>query len=111
MQSLALLALLACTVSDPVDDGAEETDSPTTLADSAAPTDSGTTGDTDTTDTDSGTTDTDTGSERLFGTFPAVALAAPEVTALNFDGTERTRDDLLGQPTVLWFYPAAGTAG
>ena len=27
------------------------------------------------------------------------------------DGSGRAREDLLGHPTVMWFYPAAATAG
>lgn len=47
----------------------------------------------------------------LNGTFPTEELALIEFNALNFDGTERGRDDLLGHPTVLWFYPLAQSGG
>lgn len=72
--------------------------------------------DTDTTDSglDSGDTDsedTDSGSYVFNGTQPDAPVSAPEFTVQNMDGDERTRDDLIGQPTVMWFYPAAGTAG
>lgn len=47
----------------------------------------------------------------LHGTAPASPLAAPEFAATDRDGTPRDRSSLLGHPTVLWFYPAAGTGG
>ena len=47
----------------------------------------------------------------LVGTQPPEALDAPEFTALNSDGTTRTRDNLVGTPTVMWFFPAADTPG
>ncbi|MFK7930694.1 MAG: hypothetical protein AB8H79_21090 [Myxococcota bacterium] len=30
---------------------------------------------------------------------------------VNLDGTPRSRDDLMGHPTVVWFFPFAGTPG
>ena len=53
----------------------------------------------------------DTASLDLHGTWPKKSIAAPEFTAHNFDNTTRGRDDLIGHPSVLWFYPAAGTFG
>jgi hypothetical protein len=54
----------------------------------------------------------DTGnSTGLTGTIPEVALEAPTFTATNLDNTSRNRDDLLGHPTVVWFYPLANTPG
>ncbi len=47
----------------------------------------------------------------LHGIRPAAPLAAPEFTARSQSGEPRTRDHLLGRPTVLWFYPMAGTPG
>ena len=47
----------------------------------------------------------------LFGTPPPHPLAAPEFKATNRDGSLRERSALLGRPTVLWFFPAANTAG
>lgn len=47
----------------------------------------------------------------LYGTAPAVAKAAPEFNATNRDGSARSREDLIGQPTIIWFFPAAGTYG
>ena len=38
-------------------------------------------------------------------------MAVPDFTVVNHDGTPRSRDDLLWHPTVLWFFPAAGTPG
>jgi hypothetical protein len=45
------------------------------------------------------------------GTEPITAIPAPTFEATNRDETVRTRDDLLGHPTVVWFYPAANTGG
>ena len=45
------------------------------------------------------------------GTIPSEALEAPEFSATNRDGGARDREDLLGHPTIMWFYPAAGTYG
>ena len=47
----------------------------------------------------------------LHGTPPLSPMTAPEFTVLNRDGTERTRESLLGHRTVMWFYPAAYTSG
>jgi hypothetical protein len=52
------------------------------------------------------------GSLMLHGVPPAIPKPAPEFTATNRDGTTRTRADLTdGKPTIMWFYPAAGTPG
>ena len=47
----------------------------------------------------------------LHGTRPAQPVELPEFAAVNHLGEARTRADLLGKPTVLWFFPAAGTPG
>jgi len=47
----------------------------------------------------------------LHGSFPPENLPPIEFTALNYDGTERNKDALLGHPTVMWFYPYAQTTG
>lgn len=73
--------------------------------------DSSSDADTDT-DTDSDAdTDVDTGPESYHGTVPDVSIPAPEFTAQNMDESPRTREDLIGHPSVIWFYPAAGTSG
>ena len=38
-------------------------------------------------------------------------VMCPEFTAKDADGRTVTRADLLGQRTVLWFYPMAATPG
>ncbi|MEL6342200.1 MAG: hypothetical protein AAFV53_03655 [Myxococcota bacterium] len=48
--------------------------------------------------------------DELFGRYPDEPLSAPAFTAVNDDGAARDREDLLGEPTVMWFFPAAGTA-
>jgi len=47
----------------------------------------------------------------LNGTLPASNLEPVEFLALNRDGSERTAADLVGQPTVMWFYPLANSPG
>ncbi len=49
--------------------------------------------------------------EGLTGTTPSADTPPPVFTALNYDGTIRNQDDLVGHPTVLWFFPFAGTPG
>lgn len=66
--------------------------------------------DTDDTDDTHDTDDTDLPGD-LHGTPPEEAVPAPEFAARDEHGAARSRDDLLGHPTVLWFYPAAGTYG
>lgn len=95
--TLALL-LVACSGSKASDSGAGLAD--TGSADGGA---------------DGGTADggsSDGGADlTLNGTVPPVALEAPTFAATNRDGGARSREDLLGHPTVMWFYPAAGTFG
>ena len=47
----------------------------------------------------------------LVGTRPTTVVSAPEFTVQNQAGQTRTRADLLGQPTAVWFFPMAGTPG
>jgi hypothetical protein len=47
----------------------------------------------------------------LIGTRPIQPVALPAFTARNSDGTTRTADAVRGHPTVVWFFPAAGTPG
>jgi cytochrome oxidase Cu insertion factor (SCO1/SenC/PrrC family) len=47
----------------------------------------------------------------LNGTPPITPKPAIDFTVTNRDGTTRTKADLLGHPTVIWFYPAAFTSG
>ena len=49
--------------------------------------------------------------DSLNGDVPASPVSAPEFAATNMDNTARAREDLLGHPTVMWFYPAALTPG
>jgi hypothetical protein len=78
------------------------------------------------TETGTGTgtgTGTDTGTEEqicpdprvdgvaLAGTVPPDCLPVPEFEAFAHTGEARGPDDLVGAPTVMWFYPAAGTPG
>lgn len=47
----------------------------------------------------------------LNGTIPPGDVPAPDFTATAHTGEARTRADLLGHPTVMWFYPEAYTGG
>lgn len=48
----------------------------------------------------------------LHGTRPASEVPVlGAFSATNHDGTKRSAADLVGQPTVLWFFPAAKTGG
>ena len=50
--------------------------------------------------------------DELTGRIPENPLPVPEFSAVvNYDGSERTKADLIGHPTVVWFYPLAGTYG
>ena len=93
-----LLFLLACTEPTPGDTSR--------VADSGDTDDIDDTDDTDDTDTD----DTDM-PDGLTGTAPAEPVSLPTFTARNQLGESRSEADLSGHPTVLWFYPAAGTYG
>ena len=47
----------------------------------------------------------------LNGTPPSQPLAVSSLSATNHDGQPRNQNDLIGNPTVISFYPAAGTYG
>ena len=94
MRTLLLLALLsACTSDGP--DGDDDTAS-------------GSPDDTQLGTGDTGPVDVP---DDTHGAVPSVALEAPEFAATNRDGGARDREDLLGHPTIMWFYPAAGSYG
>src|SRR5436190_5592161 len=105
---LLLVFLLACSgdgSDSPGADGDADTDADSD-SDSDADTDSDSDGDSDS------DTDTDTDTDVSFnGTVPDEPISVPEFAATNQDGTARDRDDLIGHPTVLWFYPGAFTSG
>lgn len=92
MRLLSFLLVLGCGDKDTAD------------GDSAAPADTADAS----TDTEPNLPDTDTG---LYGTYPESPKEAPEFAATNLDGSARSREDLLGHPTVMWFFPAANTYG
>lgn len=46
---------------------------------------------------------------KLHGSYPAANLELPQFEALNSDGSVRGPDHLRGHPTVMWFFPFAGT--
>ena len=47
----------------------------------------------------------------VHGAVPEAGQSVPEFAALSHDGSTRSREDLLGHPTLIWFFPAAGTPG
>ena len=47
--------------------------------------------------------------DALHGSYPAAELALPQFEALNSDGGVRGPSALQGHPTVMWFFPFAGT--
>lgn len=52
-----------------------------------------------------------TAQPEMHGTAPTAPVPLPEFTAYAHDGSPRSRADLQGHPTVVWFFPAAGTPG
>jgi len=93
---MLLSLLLACANSSPADKA---------VADSGPADD--TAADTDT----PGDTDGDTLPAGLNGTAPRAAISLPTFAARNQYGDARSEADVLGHPTIMWFYPAAGTYG
>jgi cytochrome oxidase Cu insertion factor (SCO1/SenC/PrrC family) len=47
----------------------------------------------------------------LHGERPTAPVSVPDFRAQEQHGQPRSKEALLGHPTVLWFYPAAATAG
>ncbi len=47
----------------------------------------------------------------LIGQCQSTQMTLPEFKALSHDGAPRSKADLLGHPTVLWFFPVADTPG
>ena len=45
------------------------------------------------------------------GVAPDEPMPLIDFSATNRDGAARSREDLTGEPTALWFYPAANTPG
>ena len=105
-----LFGIVSCGATDEAVDS--ETTDPTAAEADTSTTETSTPDSADTADT---TDTTDEVSEidwaSLNGTQPAAAKALPDFQALNFDASERTQAALLGQPTILWFFPFAGTPG
>jgi peroxiredoxin len=50
-------------------------------------------------------------SGEFHGRRPTSERPLPDFIALNHLGQGRSAADLVGSPTVLWFYPMAGTPG
>ena len=65
----------------------------------------------DPSDTPSVTTVDDIRDLGLSGDVPRVSAELADFAATNSDGNPRGPPDIAGSPTVLWFFPAAGTYG
>jgi hypothetical protein len=65
----------------------------------------------DTNDAQDNQTPADVDPNTLNGEAPEQALAITEFNALNSDNTVRDASNLQGNPTVIWFFPAADTPG
>jgi len=64
------------------------------------------------TDTNQGSdTANDVNPDDLYGVVPGNSISAPQFTVVNHDGSTRTREDLIGHRTVMWFFPFARTPG
>ena len=61
--------------------------------------------------TDTVTTVDDIRNLDLSGDVPRVSSALVDFVATNSDGSPRGPPNIAGSPTVLWFFPAAGTYG
>jgi hypothetical protein len=48
---------------------------------------------------------------KLYGTAPDKVVPAPTFAVYNHESEVRTREDLMGHPTVFWFFPFADTPG
>ena len=116
--SLSLGALTSCADSQNKSDDAEDS----ALADDTGTQDSGTqdSGTQDSGSDDSGIADSgseDSGTQDsglpdgLNGMEPSENLPVPTFSALSHLGEARSQADLVGQPTVMWFFPLAGTYG
>ncbi len=102
--------MLACT--QPGDSAAETvTGTPGTTGTTTAGTPGGATTSSGTTSTYGWACRTDIPANELHGNYPPAEIAPPDFVAQNYDGASRTESDLMGHITVMWFYPAAGTAG
>jgi hypothetical protein len=103
MRILLLCQFIACSVKSHEGDAAvsrADLPSDTAAADTDTPIDSGEV-----------VEDTSTPPPDLTGERVDPPLAAIAFSATNRDGTARSREDLLGHPTVMWFYPAASSYG
>jgi hypothetical protein len=62
-------------------------------------------------DTADDETPTEVDPSTLNGVAPNQELAVADFNALNSDGSVRDASNLTGNPTVIWFFPAADTPG
>jgi len=110
MRVLLISLLVACSASDSDEtSGSEQTGGSEETGATSFTESTGGTGTSGAGSTGSTSGATSTGA--LHGSAPEVAVSAPEFSATNMDGSGRDRSDLLGGPSVLWFYPWAGTPG
>jgi hypothetical protein len=105
--TLWTLGLLACVAGGEKEETTGETGD---LGSSTTTASTSTTSTVGTTNTDATTVDPSL-EDQLYGVIPGFELSAPMFAATNMDGTSRGRPDLIGHPTVVWFYPLAETPG
>jgi len=110
MKPLLLVLLAGCAGPGPGTLTASGTTTPT-VPGTGSTTTTTTTGSTTTEPTSTWACRDDVPDNQLHGSYPPTELPAPEFTVVNYDGTNRTKADLQGHVTVMWFYPAASTAG
>ncbi len=102
--TIAVIALIACTSDSPTDPQGTAPTMPSGSGPGTTPP-----GSWPPTDTTSSPAPVDP--DELYGTVPPSPVDAPDFSVQNRDETLRSREDLLGHPTVMWFYPKAGTTG
>lgn len=108
MRSLVLLITLSACRPDtltPLDSASEVVDLDGTSLDTADTSDGLTA---DSAEPDSADPDPGDG---LHGSVPEPAIPLPAFAATNRDGTPRGPEHLTGNPTIIWFYRDAGSAG
>ncbi len=111
MKSLAVALLIGCGPAEPEPPQTVATTPSPTVATTATTTDATSTTTTGFTLTETFVCRQDVDGSLLHGSYPPSELPVATFEALSHEGLSRTSADLLGHPTVIWFYPMAGTPG
>ena len=108
----AILLMAACGCGPNVDSEGTQTTTGSTVSTSTSTGNTSVTSTETTSKTTASTTmTTPIDTSNLYGSAPKKAFPAPEFVVLSHTNETRTREDLLGHPTVVWFFPFAGTPG